>query len=117
MSAEAPPGMPPASLLPRWDSVVIRWALNPDERTALLAVALDGPVDDVATYRIDEAGARIRLAIQLAARLDRAFGDEERIKRWLRAPNAGLGGLTPIDAMASSSEWTRRLIEFVGAIS
>ena len=118
MSAAAPPGaMPPASVLPRWDAVVIRWALDPEERTALLAAALDGPVDEVATYRAEEADTRIRLIVQFADALDRAFGDEERIRRWLRAHNAGLGGLSPIAAMATSTEWTRRLISFVGAAS
>lgn len=118
MSGDLPKGaLPAASLLPRWDAVVIRWGLGPDERTGLLAGGLGGAVDDVATYRADEAECRIRLIIQLAVSLDEAFGDEGRVRRWLRATNKGLAGLTPIEAMASSTEWTKRLISSLDAMS
>lgn len=108
---------PAGSLLPRWDAVIIRWELTPDERTGLLACGLEGAVDDVAIYRADEAERRIRLILQLAASLDQAFGDEAKIRCWLRAANRGLEGLTPIEAMASSTEWTKRLISALDAMS
>ena len=109
--------LPPASVLPRWDAVVIRWGLSPEERSGLLAGALAGPVDVVETYRATEAERRMRLIIELSGLLEQAFDDEDRVRRWLRRPHVALCDRTPIEAMATSTEWTRRLIDFVGAVS
>lgn len=109
--------LPPASVLPRWDAVVIRWALTPEERTSLLAGALEGPVDLVETYRADEADRRMRLVIELAFALEHVFSSEGRTRRWLRRPHVALSDRTPIEAMSQSPEWTRTLIRFLGVAS
>ncbi|MDQ2804362.1 MAG: MbcA/ParS/Xre antitoxin family protein [Pseudomonadota bacterium] len=109
--------LPPAAVLPRWDAVVISWELSPEERTVLLAATTEGPVNLVETYRPAEAERRMRLVIELSGLLDLAFDDQERVRRWLRRPLAALCDRTPIEAMATSTEWTRRLIEILGAFS
>jgi hypothetical protein len=105
---------PLRGVIARWDAVVIRWALDGCERTALLGGGAEGSVTDVATYRLPTAERRMRLVVELELILERVFADEERTRTWLRQPNRNLGGRTPIEVMAQSPEWIRWLIDAVG---
>ncbi|TPG40576.1 hypothetical protein EAH79_11825 [Sphingomonas koreensis] len=79
MSTDFPAGTAtPASILPHWEAVVIRWALAPDERSTLLVETLDG-VELVESYRIAEVEHRMRLITDLAEAVD----DKPRVRDWL----------------------------------
>ena len=114
----APPGdlgsAPLKSVLAMWDALVEHWDLDESERSSLLGGFEPGSVADVATY--DHAGGerRMRLLVELSPILDRVHGDRGRTLRWLRAPNRHLGDAAPIEVMASSTAWTRWLVDHVG---
>jgi uncharacterized protein (DUF2384 family) len=109
--------MPLASVLERWDALTARWALGPDERSALVGGFEGGPVDRIETYRLLCGEQRIRLIVELEPVLGRTFMSDARIREWLRAPNRNLGGRTPLNVMAGSPEWMRWLIDNTGALS
>lgn len=110
-------GVPTPSLqqtLTKWDQLVTDWNLDAGERSALLGGFSPGRVDDVDTYEPEYAERRMRLCVELADSIDRVAVHPDRVRSWLRRRNSGLGGLTPIQAMASSSEWTRWLTQHLG---
>lgn len=111
------PGAPLECVLARWDALVIRWGLDGRERSALLGGIVKGPVDAVATYRIDGVEKRMRLLVELAPLVAAVHREECQARDWLRRPNVNLGGNTPIEMMASSPEWMRSLIRSLGAAS
>lgn len=106
--------IPLKAVLARWDAIVIRWDLDPEERSALVGGFRDGPVDHVESYELICGERRMRLIVDLEPVLIKVIGDEERIRGWLRAPNANLGGRTPIGVMASSPEWMSWIIAHLG---
>ncbi|MES3150870.1 antitoxin Xre/MbcA/ParS toxin-binding domain-containing protein [Sphingomonas faeni] len=106
--------MPLTAVLARWDAIVIRWDLDPEERSALVGGFRDGPVDDVETYELICGERRMRLIVDLEPVLNKVIGDEERIRGWLRASNSNLGGRSPIGVMASSPEWMSWIIAHLG---
>lgn len=106
--------MPLVAVLARWDAIVIRWDLDPEERSALVGGFRDGPVDRVESYELICGERRMRLIVDLEPVLIKVIGDEERIRFWLRASNANLGGRTPIGVMASSPEWMSWIIAHLG---
>lgn len=115
MSGSVPTGgLPLAEVLSRWEAIVHRWRLDPDERSALLGGFEPGPVDRVETYGTAGSERRMRLVVELEPILHRVHPSIARVRRWLRAENASLDGRTPIEVMASSPEWTRWLIDSVG---
>lgn len=117
MSAPASSRPPLKAVLARWDAVVIRWGLDPVERSLLIGGFADGPVDDVETYRIVCGEERMRLIVEFAPVLARVYADEEAARAWLRTPGAHLSGRTPLEVMAVSSEWMRWLIDNMGVAS
>ncbi len=106
--------MPLKAVLARWDAIVIRWGLDPEERSALVGGFRKGPIDSVESYELLCGEQRIRLIVDLEPVLVRVMGDEGRIRHWLRAENANLAGRTPIGVMASSPEWMSWLIAHLG---
>lgn len=108
------PEMPLKAVLARWDGIVIRWGLDPEERSSLIGGFRDGPIDQVETYEVLCGEQRMRLLVDLEPVLDRIIGDEERVRCWLRAQNANLGGRTPVDVMSGSPEWMSWIIRHLG---
>lgn len=106
--------MPLKAVLARWDAIVIRWALDPEERSMLIGGFRPGPVDSVESYELLCGEQRMRLIVELEPVLVRVIGDEQLIRHWLRAANANLGGRTPIGVMASSPEWISWIIAHLG---
>ena len=109
--------LPLKAVLARWDALVLRWALAPEERAALIGGFRDGPVDEVETYQLLCGEQRMRLSVELEPVLMRVLGDVDRVRLWLRSANVNLGGRTPIDVMARSPEWIRWLIDNMGVTS
>lgn len=111
MSADGPIGtLPLVAILARWDGLVIRWGLTPEERSLMLGCFDGGAIDDVATYRTAEAELRMRLLLQLEPILVQLHGSEKRIRTWLRRGNSSMDDRSPLQMMARSTEWTRWLI-------
>ena len=106
--------MPLKAVLAQWDAIVIRWDLSTRERSSLLGGAREGPVADVATYDAPDAEHRMRLVLELEMVVNRAFGDEEMGRRWLRTPNANFSRRTPLEVVAESSEWLEWLVTDLG---
>lgn len=118
MSGRAdPPGPPLADVLTSWDSVIVSWALNGADRSALLGAMKEGEVVDPATYAPASAEVRMRLLVELHDILVSVLENDARVRAWLRTPNRHLCGRTPIDTMARSPVWIRWLIDAVGVVS
>lgn len=94
-----------SEILVRWDALSVRWHLDDEERATLLGGGATGPVADVRTYEADAAERRMRLLIELNDVVTAVFADADRVRAWLRRPNQGLGGGTPIAVLGSSPEW------------
>lgn len=113
MSARLTP-LPLKAVLARWDALVIRWSLDSEERSTLIGGFRGGPVDRVETYEVLCGEQRMRLLVELEPILAGIYGDELRVRSWLRSPNVSLGGRSPIAVMSSSPEWMRWLIDNLG---
>lgn len=100
------------AMLGRWSEVSRRWGLDADEEAGLLGDArLTGPVGDPRSWEAGRMERRMRLLNDLAAALAGLFGDEARVRQWLRRPREALSGMSPIEAMTCSVEWIRMLRE------
>ena len=111
------PIMPLHDVLSRWDEVVVRWALDPEERCALLGGFAPGPIDRIETYEVLCGEQRMRLLVELEPVLTRIWRDEGRIRSWLRTPNPSLADRSPLAVMARSPEWVRWIIDNMGMAS
>jgi hypothetical protein len=109
--------MPLKGVLARWDALVIRWDLLGDERSSLLGQTLNGPILDATSYRLVESERRMRMILELEEALSNIFTDEQALRAWLRRENRGLGGRTPIQAIAQSPQWIEWLTRAVGTAS
>ncbi|GEM72844.1 hypothetical protein SAQ01S_26100 [Sphingomonas aquatilis NBRC 16722] len=111
------PALPLHEVLSRWDEVVNRWALDPEERCGLLGGFAPGPIDRIETYEVLCGEQRMRLLVELDPILSRIWRDERRIREWLRAANPSLADRPPIDVMSRSPEWVRWVIDNMGMAS
>jgi hypothetical protein len=98
--------MAPCEILSRWEGLRICWALSAQEEGALLGQAiLIGPVEDICSWQASSLEQQMRLLTEVADSLDTLLVNEDRIRTWLRVPQGALGNLSPLEAMASSSQW------------
>lgn len=103
-----------AAVLDRWDALVEHWGLDGEEREMLIGGVVTGPIDDVASYQLEAGERRIRILVELEPVLTRLHGSRRRVRAWLRASNANLGGRTPMKVLSSSIEWGRWMIDNLG---
>lgn len=111
------PTLPLHEVLSQWDSLVVRWGLEPEERSALLGGFGPGPIDRIETYEVLCGEQRMRLLVELHPVLERIWSDEGRIRTWLRAPNPSLADRSPLAVMSRSPEWVRWIIDNMGMAS
>lgn len=111
------PAPPLHEVLSRWDELVDRWALAPEERSGLLGGFAPGPVDRIETYEVLCGEQRMRLLVELDPVLTRIWRDDWRTREWLRASNPSLADRSPIEVMARSPEWIRWIIDNMGMAS
>lgn len=111
------PALPLHEVLSLWDEVVGSWSLAPEERCALLGGFRPGPIDRIETYEVLCGEQRMRLLVDLHPVLDRIWGDEARVRAWLRTPNPSLADRSPIAIMSRSPEWIRWIIDNMGMAS
>lgn len=105
---------PFSDVLVTWETLVTRWALEREERAALVGGPdrCDGmPLDD---YRLLCGEQRIRLLVSVDPVFRRIVGDDAAVRGWLRRPNLNLGERTPLEVMAVNPEWVQWLIENLG---
>ena len=82
----------------RFEEVADRWGLDEGERGALAA---SGP---------SRAGeTRMRHVVDIDRNASALLGDVALAATWVRLPNAGLGGLAPVAAMASAEGAVREI--------
>lgn len=82
------------------------WALTEEEEAGLLAgTGLSGPVNSVASWRTGEMEWRGLLLLEIASLLVHVQPCQERLRDWLRRPNHGLSGASPIERMTASTQW------------
>lgn len=105
------------TLLGRWTDLAIRWGLDVEEQSAL--VGRRTPSDDGAdaheTTSVFDTD-RMSLLLVLDAALPAALEQMRYPASWLRTPRARFDGCSPLELMASSSEWTRWFIRHLGLL-
>ena len=106
--------LPPDAVFARWEEVARRWALGAGQRSALLGGPASALPADIRSPEAELAERRMRLLVELDGTLRNVFGDDERLRAWLRARNRRLGGDSPLEVMTRSSAWTRWLTDHMG---
>jgi putative toxin-antitoxin system antitoxin component (TIGR02293 family) len=86
------------------DAIVDSGAITADEASRLIIHSEDLRERRAGVQRLsqDESDRLIRVARVIAAATD-TFTDPGRAARWLRAPNRGLGGMVPVELLATET--------------
>jgi putative toxin-antitoxin system antitoxin component (TIGR02293 family) len=86
------------------DAIIQSGAVTADEASRLILAADEMEERRAGIQKLsqDESDRLIRVARVIASATD-TFGDAEKAARWLRVPNRGLGGLVPMELLASET--------------
>jgi putative toxin-antitoxin system antitoxin component (TIGR02293 family) len=86
------------------DAIVESGAITPDEASRVIIHSEDLRERRAGVQRLsqDESDRLIRVARVIAAATD-TFTDADRAARWLRTANRGLGGLVPMELLATET--------------